>query len=108
MRKDILNSLMSAGNFDKATAKKMTEIKVKEIMSGLAALHEPDMVSGGYLNMEPTRMGRSDVNSSIGASWKQGRVQKMDEKAAAALSKGFSNDHLMNVTLEVCRGNGLR
>ena len=41
----------------------------KTLMQKLAALHEPDMVAGGWMHPDPTSMGRADVNSSIGGSW---------------------------------------
>jgi hypothetical protein len=77
-------------------------------MDKLAALHEPDMVAGGWMQPDPKGMGRSDVNSSIGSSWNQGgRVSSMDSAADDAIANG-RGDEKMNVKLEPCRGKGLR
>lgn len=82
--------------------------RAKDLMGKLAALHEPDMVAGGWMHPEPTAMGRADVNSSIGSSWNQdGRITSMNRSAEEAISAGKGNAK-MNVTLEVCRGKGLR
>ena len=83
-------------------------ISADEVMNKLAALHEPDMVSGGWNHPEPTGMGRADVNSSIGASWNQNdRVAGMDREAENAIKSG-RGDQKMNVKLEPCRGKGMR
>ncbi|HSW04162.1 polymorphic toxin type 15 domain-containing protein [Aquabacterium sp.] len=80
----------------------------KDLMKKLAALHEPDMVAGGWMQPDPKAMGRADVNSSIGGSWNQeGRVAGMDAAADDAIRNGRGSQP-MNVSLEVCRGNGLR
>lgn len=53
-------------------------------------------------------MGRADVNSSIGGSWKQeGRVAGIDAQADNAIKGGKGNEK-MNVKLEPCRGKGLK
>ena len=81
--------------------------RTKDLMSKLAALHEPDMVAGGWTHPDPKGMGRADVNSSIGSSWNQdGRVASMDASADDAIKKGRVNEK-MNVKLEPCRGKGL-
>lgn len=82
--------------------------RTKDVMSKLAALHEPDMVAGGWMQPEPKGMGRSDVNSSIGSSWNQEeRVSSMDAAADDAIKNG-RGDEKMNVRLKPCRGKGLR
>ena len=88
--------------------------RTKELMGKLAALHEPDMVAGGWLAPDPKGMGRADVNSSIGGSWNQkapgdptSRVGHMESSANDAIKNGHGSDK-MNVQLEVCRGRGLR
>ena len=54
------------------------------------------------------RMGRSDVNSSVGASWNQeGRIASMDKAADEAIKNGKGHAK-MNVKLEPCRGKGMR
>ena len=77
-------------------------------MCKLVALHEPDMGAGGWAQPIPKGMGRTDVNSSIGASWNQdGRVASMDKAAEDAIKSGKGNEN-MNVKLEPCRGKGMR
>ena len=88
----------------RAEAAKRTET----ILGKLAALHEPDMVAGGWMHPQPTGMGRADVNSSIGGSWNQnGRVSGMDSEADRSIQSGHG-DQKMNVRLEPCRGRGMR
>lgn len=97
------NPQMSPVDLDAAARRQSAEI-----MKKLAALHEPDMVAGGWLQPDPKGMGRADVNSSIGGSWNQGgRVATMDTAAEEAINHGRGHQP-MNVKLEVCRGNGLR
>ncbi|MBR7933903.1 hypothetical protein I6H84_33295 [Burkholderia ambifaria] len=82
--------------------------RASTVASTLAALHEPDMVAGGWANPDPTRMGSTGVNSSIGGSWNQGdRLSTMEGGAKDAISSG-KGDALMNVKLEPCRGKGMR
>jgi hypothetical protein len=82
--------------------------RTEQLTSKLAALHEPDMVAGGWLQPATDRMGRADVNKAIGGSWNQaGRVTTMDAAAEDAVRSGGA-DAKMNVKLEVCRGKGLR
>ncbi|UWE15549.1 polymorphic toxin type 15 domain-containing protein [Herbaspirillum huttiense] len=91
-------------------------------MEKLAALHEPDMVAGGWAQHKTTSIGRADVNKSIGASWNQAytppgsrssgqkpltRVQEMDREAQHAIDNDRGNQK-MNVKLEPCRGKGMR
>lgn len=90
----------------KAEAEAMT--RAEAVMSKLAALHDPDMVAGGWLRPTPTGLGRADVNSSIGGSWNQNdRVSGMDREANRAIENG-RGDQKMNVKLEPCRGKGIR
>ena len=90
----------------KAEAEAMT--RAEAVMSKLAALHDPDMVAGGWLQPNPTGLGRADVNSSIGGSWNQNdRVSGMDREAKMA-TEGGRGDQKMNVKLEPCRGKGIR
>lgn len=103
----IQESLRSSG-LSRSAAKVQAEARTKEIMGKLAALHEPDMVAGGWAQPTPKGMGRSDVNGSIGGSWNQdGRLASMDAAADDAISKG-RGDEKMNVKLEPCRGKDLR
>ena len=51
----------------------------QEISSQRAALHNPDMVAGGYNLSKTTAMGVRNVNSAIGPSWNgSGRLKAMD------------------------------
>jgi uncharacterized Zn-binding protein involved in type VI secretion len=105
--RSIRDSLMESG-MGAAQAKAEAASRTSEIMSKLAALHEPDMVAGGWMQPDPKGMGRADVNSSIGSSWNQdGRVAGMDAAAEDAIKNGRANE-TMNVKLEPCRGKGLR
>lgn len=82
--------------------------RARDVMSGLSALHNPDMVAGGWGTSPPTSLGRADVNSSIGASWNQeGRLAALDKAADDAIRSG-NGDQKMNVKLEPCRGKGPR
>lgn len=105
IRASIYQSLLGKG-IRPSEAKKRAGERADAVMDQLAALHEPDMVAGGYLNPAPTSMGRADVNSSIGSSWNQrGRVAAMDRAAKDAIDSGQGNAK-MNVKLEPCRGKG--
>lgn len=82
----------------KGDAKKQT----KEIMETLAALHEPDMVSGGWDKPTPSRLGDKGVNSAIGGSWGQGgRADELGKAAEKALENGDGASR-MNVKLTIC------
>jgi hypothetical protein len=99
----ISDSLRAGRTVDPPIAKALEELAAQqaaEIRSGLDALHEPDMVAGGYLKAVPTRMGSSSVNEAIGPSWKGRRVQQMDDWAAIAVKDGHGSSQ-MNVILGV-------
>jgi filamentous hemagglutinin len=99
---------LQKGGMGALNAKKEAAARAKEVMSKLAALHDPDMVAGGWLRPTPTGMGRADVNSSIGGSWNQNdRVSGMDREANRVIESG-RGDQKMNVKLEPCRGKGLK
>ncbi|ERJ33385.1 hypothetical protein L810_4294 [Burkholderia sp. AU4i] len=107
VRGSIYDSLRSSGMGAKEAMSAATE-RASKVASTLAALHEPDMVAGGWANPDPTRMGSTSVNSSIGGSWNQGdRLSTMEGGAKDAISSG-KGDALMNVKLEPCRGKGMR
>jgi len=89
-------------------AKQQARARTETVMSKLAVLHDPDMVAGGWMQPNPSGLGRSDVNSSIGASWNQGdRLLTMDQESTSAIENG-RGDQKMNVKLEPCRGKGMR
>ena len=73
--------------------------KVAERKQGLAALHNPDLKAGGFDRV--TRMGRADVNSSIGPQWRA-RVGAMDKYAEELMAREGPNAR-MNVKLNRCR-----
>ncbi|MCP1573296.1 filamentous hemagglutinin [Herbaspirillum rubrisubalbicans] len=119
--KNITKSLRKRGMIQ-ADAKPQAGAQAKALMGKLAALHEPDMVAGGWMRHETPNIGRADVNKSIGASWNQAytppgsrnsgekpltRVQEMDREAKNAIDNG-RGDQKMNVKLEPCRGKGIR
>ncbi|TDY98986.1 UNVERIFIED_ORG: putative RNase toxin 15 of polymorphic toxin system [Herbaspirillum seropedicae] len=121
MSQSIGNSLRDDG-MHPTEAKTRAGTRAKELMEKLAALHEPDMVAGGWMQHKTANIGRADVNKSIGASWNQAytppgsrnsgqkpltRVQEMDREAQHAIDNGRGNQK-MNVKLEPCRGKGMR
>jgi hypothetical protein len=107
LQTSIKESLQRAG-MGAAQAKREAAKRAEDVMNRLAALHEPDMVAGGWMHPEPTGMGRADVNASIGASWNQNdRVSGMDREADKAI-KSDRGEQSMNVKLEPCRGKGIR
>ena len=91
-------------NMSPMAAKKAAKKRSEEIMSNLAALHDPDMIAGG--NDIVSRMGDSKVNSSIGPQWRyKQRLQEMDKAAEKAL-EDLGPDAKMNVSLSRCPLNG--
>ena len=97
----IRRSLINKGTAP-SEATTIAKARAKEIRSGLAALHEPDMVAGGWTTPAPIRMGDSNVNSSIGASWSN-RLPAIDQAVNAAIASGEGSAKL-NVRLELLRG----
>ena len=99
---------LSRSGMGAAKAEAQAELRAKAVMDNLAALHDPDMVAGGWMDPTPAGMGRADVNSSIGGSWNQGdRVSGMDREANRAIESG-RGEQKMNVKLEPCRGKRMR
>ncbi|MDC9623066.1 polymorphic toxin type 15 domain-containing protein [Xenorhabdus sp. XENO-7] len=86
-------------------AEKIAQSRADEIFDGLAALHEPDMVAGGYGQYAPKKMGDKGINSAIGGSWNGKRIKSLDDAAKEAIDSGLG-DAKMNVQLELCRGKG--
>lgn len=82
-------------------AEEMAHERAGEIMGKIDALHEPDMVAGGYGSPEPAAFGDSSVNQSIGPSWPS-RIDTLDDAAESAVANGNGSAR-MNVKLEVCR-----
>ncbi len=52
---------------------KAIEAMVDSELEGLAALHNPDQIAGGYVDVV-TQMGNKRINSSIGSQW--GSIEK--------------------------------
>lgn len=73
----------------------MADARSSEIMKGLAALHEPDLVVGGKDAIGG--FGDAQVNQSIGGGWRS-RVEELD-KAAEKFPRGTE----MNVELKRCK-----
>ena len=73
--------------------------RVRRVMKQLDALHEPDMVAGGFSSPAPVRMGNKKVNTSIGGSWPS-RMRQIDLQIEKLLYEGHGN-HLMNIQLEI-------
>jgi type VI secretion system secreted protein VgrG len=96
---DSIKKGLNAKGIGGAQASEMALAKAKEAMSGLNALHNPDMIAGGADKI--SGFGSSAVNKSIGSQWK-GKVAEMDQAAKDALSK-VGPDAKMNVKLERCR-----
>nr|WP_306310577.1 polymorphic toxin type 15 domain-containing protein [Xenorhabdus aichiensis] len=101
---NIFNSQIKKGTSVKE-AKIISQNKADEIFDGLAALHEPDMVAGGYGQYAPKKMGDTGINSAIGGSWRGKRIKSLDNAAKEAIDSGLG-DAKMNVQLELCRGKG--
>jgi hypothetical protein len=96
----VLESMENRGEVG-AAARAAAREKTKEIMSGLAALHDPDMIAGGHDQIRG--IGDKKVNSSIGSQWpKEGRLEEMDNAARRAQAEHGPNTR-MNVTLERCK-----
>ncbi|MEX9871593.1 polymorphic toxin type 15 domain-containing protein [Providencia huaxiensis] len=118
----IFDSLIKNGIKDNSYsyARKRAAEKSEEIMKNMAALHEPDMVAGGWHDPNPSGLGNARVNSAIGGSWpgkvkslddatgkilKESRITSMEKAANDAIKNGQGNAK-MNIELEVCRGKG--
>ncbi|MDP5143333.1 polymorphic toxin type 15 domain-containing protein [Rheinheimera baltica] len=96
--------------FGQEAIDKATELAAKD-MKTLNALHNPDMIAGGYDTV--VDLGDSSVNQSIGSQWKNtgvdelgkkpplSRVALMDTQAEKAL-KELGPDAKMNVNLHRC------
>jgi hypothetical protein len=102
MKKEISTSIEN-GLKNKGKTVDETKIaqQVSDMMNELAALHGPDLVAGGKNSIDNiTRLGDSDINSSIGSQWKT-RVDELDE-IADKLEKELGPDAKMDVELPHC------
>lgn len=98
VRDNIFDSLRQKG-YGAREARTLATNRASEIRSTMAALHEPDMVAGGWSSHAPTVMGDSLVNSTIGASWR-GKLRTMDTWAKEMQGRGYGSSP-MNVRLSV-------
>ena len=77
----------------KARKPKMSDAQIELEMSRLAALHEPDLIAGGFNVV--AKLGSRYINSSIGSQWKS-RVKLLEGQAKPHKNK----KKRMNVTLK--------
>ena len=107
IKRSIKSSLEKKDIFGREAELIATEQTQKQL-SQLAALHDPDIIAGGYdsltnENFEISRTGNKNVNSSLGSQWaKDGRVDEMDKAAGKAMTD-VGPDTPMNVKLERCK-----
>ena len=69
---DKYNEMLLQGN-SRSEAKRIAEDWIKT----QAALHDPDMIAGGYAT-KITGMGDTRINSSLGSQWRS-RISEMDQ-----------------------------
>ncbi len=84
-RKEIESSIYESKrnrNVSPKAAKIEAKAESKAIMEKLAALHEPDMVAGGWHSPDPSGLGDKVVNSAIGGSW--GHRERIETIESAA------------------------
>ncbi|MGK0272690.1 MAG: RHS repeat-associated protein [Cocleimonas sp.] len=106
------NELTASGEyFGKEARDKAIELSIQD-MTTLNALHNPDMIAGGYDNV--VDLGDASINKSIGSQWKNkgkdelgnkslaSRVEMMDVKAKKALEE-LGPETKMNVDLHRCK-----
>ena len=83
----------------KAQGKTKKEIELT--LARLAALHEPDLVAGGFNVI--SKLGSRYINSSIGSQWKD--KVKVLETAVNSLSKTDRAKKRINVVLKAVKGD---
>lgn len=81
----------------------------KSVMSTMAALHNPDQITGGIKSDAPMDMGLKNVNSSIGSGWGNkangesvSRVGSIDD-AVKGVDPSVKDVTKLNVKLERCK-----
>ncbi|QNX14895.1 hypothetical protein IC793_13090 [Acinetobacter seifertii] len=81
----------------------------KSVMTTMAALHNPDQITGGIMSDAAMDMGLKNVNSSIGSGWgniakneKITRVQSIDD-AVSGVGLNAKETTKLNVKLERCK-----
>jgi hypothetical protein len=104
-RKEIEKSMYESKRnkgVDPKVAKAEAKAESGAIMEKLAALHEPDMIAGGWAKPDPTGLGDKRVNSAIGGGWgHKERVETIERAAERAIERGDGKD-MMNVELTIC------
>jgi len=104
-RKEIEKSIYESKrtkNIDPKSAKAKAKLESGLIMEKLAALHEPDMIAGGWAKPDPTGLGDKRINSAIGGNWgHKGRIETIERAATRAMERGEGTD-MMNVELTIC------
>ena len=93
---DKYNEMLLQGN-SRSEAKRIAEDWIKT----QAALHDPDMIAGGYAT-KITGMGDTRINSSLGSQWRS-RISEMDQrirKATEHLLKDDLDKTRLNIKLE--------
>ena len=88
-------------------AKELAKQQAEDKMKGLAALHEPDLVAGGYNIIQS--VGSRRINSSLGSQWVKKpdgatmtRVQIIDEYIKTVPKEKWATTQ-MNMKLERCK-----
>lgn len=104
-RKEIEKSIYESKR-NKGVVPKIAKAEAKAessmIMEKLAALHEPDMIAGGWTKPAPTGLGDKPINSAIGGSWgHKERIETIERAATRAMERGEGMD-MMNVELTIC------
>lgn len=94
---------------DPITAKQKADVDSKDIMSTMAALHNPDQITGGIKSDAPMDIGLKNVNSSIGSGWGNkaeggsvSRVGSIDD-AVKGVDPSVKDATKLNVKLERCK-----
>ena len=75
---------------------KLSDAQIEDEMSRLAALHEPDLVAGGFNVI--SKLGSRYINSSIGSQWKT-RAATLETHVKATIKEADRPNFRMNVTL---------
>lgn len=109
--KDLADSKFEANleTMDPISARKKANQDSKDIMSTMAALHNPDQISAGIMSDAPMDMGLKNVNSSIGSGWGNkaageslSRVDSIDN-AVKDVDPNLKDATKLNVKLERCK-----
>ncbi|NQD54407.1 hypothetical protein HP546_03415 [Pseudomonas sp. CM25] len=101
IEKSVYESKRNTGVAPKV-AKAEAKAESGAIMEKLAALHEPDMIAGGWAKPDPTGLGDKRINSAIGGSWgHKERIKTIESAADRAIERG-DGKAMMSVELSIC------